>query len=148
MIDFVFQRWQQQNHSHALLMMWFPPPTGYGVLHSLPVNPDRLMATMKGTVLWLLKLDQTLPLLGMHALGTQPPYSKDAQATTWTDHYSSWHHHWQQQRIAEDVTKWALRHQATPAFESSQQRPQTSYSWDKANALSPFQMSDPENLWT
>ena len=39
---------------------------------------------------WLLKLDHTLPLLGMHALGTQPPYSKDAQATTWTDHHSSW----------------------------------------------------------
>jgi len=71
---------------------------------------------------WLLKLDHTLPLLGMHALGTQPPYSKDTQATTWTDHHSSW--------------QLQLKSQETAA----------SHRW-RCDQVSP-QMSSHSNLWT
>lgn len=70
-------------------MRWFPPLTRYGLYAPIPWIQTGSWP-MKGTVYGFWKLDHTLPLLRNACSGTQPPYSKDAQATTWTDHYSSW----------------------------------------------------------
>lgn len=50
-----------------------------------------------------------------------------------------------QHQIAEDVSKWALWCQVTPAFESSQQRLQTSRSRDKPNHCALFKFLTQRN---
>lgn len=89
-MDFIFQRQQQQNHPHALLMMWLWHSSHKRWGSTFPSLESRqTRGHSESDTVWLPKLDHILPLLGTPALGTSH-HTEDAQATTWRDHCSSW----------------------------------------------------------
>lgn len=90
----------------------------------------------KSDSIGLLKLDHTLSLLWMLALGTLSPCCEEAQVTTLRDHCSSWQLQLRAQpRASVRLSKtWASELsdvKSHPSFESSQQRAPISQSRDK-----------------
>ena len=70
-MDFIFQRRQQQNHPHALLMMWlwYSSHKRWGsTFPSLASRQTR--GHSESDTVWFPKLGHSLPLLGTPALGT------------------------------------------------------------------------------
>lgn len=142
MTDCIFQRWQQQNLSHALVWLW---QSSYWELGFNVPSPEseQVCDHSKSDSVWLLKLEASYSATLRNAFSWNPA----------TSLWGSISNHLErplfqliaptevpadsQHQIAKDVSKWALRCQATPAFESAQQRPETSQS-RQANPLCPF----------